>query len=168
MFMQRISLFRDGNLAVIEIYELLLQLYLSELHRVATIAKIELISSSRSFHLPWLKHTWHSRPILHYLIARGQLISLHLSISVDVPLHATSSLFRCPPMARRIWEATTRFVRYGARALAIIRTSRQLANSNLRFPLIEERTRDCIGGQMKRFPNATGCRVIIVFENITQ
>lgn len=115
-----------------------------------------------------LSTLWHSRPILHYLIARGQLISLHLSISVDVPLHATSSLFRCPPMARRIWEATTRFVRYGARALAIIRTSRQLANSNLRFPLIEERTRDCIGGQMKRFPNATGCRVIIVFENITQ
>lgn len=44
-----------------------------------------------------------------------------------------------PPMDCRIWEATTRFVRYGAAALAAIRTSCQLANSNLRCPLIEKR-----------------------------
>lgn len=161
MFMQSINSSRVENTTVIKIYELLLQLYLSKFHKLRQSRKSSL-SHRRPFHLPLLKHTWHSRPILHYLIAPDQLISLHLSISVDVPLHATSSLSRCPPMVRRIWEATTRFVRYDAMALAIIRTSRQLVNSNLRFPLIEERIRDCTGGQMKRFSDATGCRVIIV------
>lgn len=124
------------------------------------------LSHATRFIFPDLRRssTWHSRPI-PIIWSHGRLISLHLSISVDVPLRVASSPFWCPPMVHRIWESTTRFVRYGATALATIRTSRQLVNSNLRSPLIEERTRDwrdCTGGQMKRFPDATGPHVIIV------
>lgn len=107
----------------------------------------------------------HSRLIA--LSDRVRLISLHLSISVDVPLHAASSPSPgSPPMDCRIWEATTRFVRYGAATLTAIRTSRQLANSNLRCPLIEGRytgpARLRSGGQMKRFLDSTVSPVITV------